>query len=163
MPSPCPSPARPELSRSAEISQPFLIFDLAKAKRALADREPATIRDQASRSRPQATEGQPTTIVSSQKPGSSVKLPEVETAESAQPAEIPDAGDLPLDSRLLSDERAPFDRPFAGDEIDLFDGEDKDEAEESKTGFARPFAAPNESDTRAEASPESNSKGEIKA
>ena len=74
---------------------------------------------------------------------------EVLAAESAKPAEIPDASDLALDSHVLSDERAPFDRPFAGDEIDLFDGEDKDEAEESNTGFARPFAAPNDSDTPA--------------
>ena len=145
------------------------IYDLKSNKsEARASRsEPATIRDRASLRKSEDSKRQPTSIVPSQKPGSLMNRREVLAAESAKPAEIQDGSDLALDSRVLSDERAPFDRPFAGDEIDLFDGEDKDEAEESNTGFARPFAAPNDSDTpaasSAEASPESSSKGEIKA
>ena len=160
---PLPIPGPPGIEPVSRNIAAILDIRSGKSEARASRSEPATIRDQASLRKSEDSKRQPTTYCAIAKAWILVNRREVLAAESAQPAEIPDASDLALDSRVLSDERAPFDRPFAGDEIDLFDGEDKDEAEESKTGFARPFAAPNDSDTRAEASPESSSKGEIKA
>lgn len=112
--------------------------------------KPNAIREKTSTPRSRVAEEQPITIVPPRMLGTAANPSAEKAAESAQSAEFPGANEPALDARHLSDERAPFDRPFAGEALESFDDEESLALDAPDTGFARPFSAPHGSYTSTE-------------
>lgn len=114
--------------------------------------EPDVIRDMSTPSKLDVTEQSTRTILPSQMLGSTANRAHQKETESNQSADSPGASNRVLDSGQWSDERAPFNRPFVGAGFEGVDDDESIALNQPETGFARPFSAPNDSDTPTESS-----------